>query len=38
MVTGTVSYAPGRRTPVKPVTIIRVQDGWPRFYRTVTPR
>lgn len=38
MVTGTVSYAPGRRTPVKPVTIIRVQDGWPRFYRTMTPR
>lgn len=38
MVTGTISYAPGRRTPVKPVAIIRVQDGRPRFYRTVTPR
>ena len=38
MVTGTLSYAPARRTPVKPVTIIRVQNGRPRFYRTVTPR
>jgi branched-chain amino acid transport system substrate-binding protein len=38
MITGTISYAPGRRTPVKPVTIIRVQDGRPSLYRTVTPR
>jgi branched-chain amino acid transport system substrate-binding protein len=38
MVTGTLSYAPGRRTPVKPVTIIRVENGRPHFYRTVKPR
>jgi branched-chain amino acid transport system substrate-binding protein len=38
MVTGTVSYAPGRRTPIKPVTIIRVRDGRPAFYRAVVPR
>jgi branched-chain amino acid transport system substrate-binding protein len=38
MVTGTLSYAPGRRTPVKPVTIVRVQNGRPQLFRTVTPR
>jgi branched-chain amino acid transport system substrate-binding protein len=38
MVTGTVSYAPRRRTPIKPVTIIRVRDGRPGFYRAVVPR
>ena len=38
MITGTISYAPGRRVPVKPVAIVRVQDGGPSFYRTVTPR
>jgi branched-chain amino acid transport system substrate-binding protein len=38
MVTGRVSYAPGRRTPIKPVTIIRVRDGRPAFYRAVVPR
>jgi branched-chain amino acid transport system substrate-binding protein len=37
MVTGTISYAPGRRTPRKPVTIVRVQDGRPAFYRAVVP-
>jgi branched-chain amino acid transport system substrate-binding protein len=37
MVTGTISYAPGRRTPTKPVTIIRVTDGRPGFYRSVFP-
>jgi branched-chain amino acid transport system substrate-binding protein len=37
MVTGTVSYAPGRRVPVKPVTIVRLQHGRPMFYRTVSP-
>jgi branched-chain amino acid transport system substrate-binding protein len=37
MVTGTISYAPGRRTPKKPVTIIRVRDGRPAFYRAVVP-
>jgi branched-chain amino acid transport system substrate-binding protein len=35
MVTGTISYAPGRRIPTKPVTIVRIQDGRPAFYRTV---
>jgi branched-chain amino acid transport system substrate-binding protein len=35
MVTGTISYAGGRRIPRKPVTIVRVQDGRPAFYRTV---
>jgi branched-chain amino acid transport system substrate-binding protein len=38
MVSGRVSYAPGRRTPIKPVTIIRVRDGRPAFYRAVVPR
>jgi branched-chain amino acid transport system substrate-binding protein len=38
MVTGTISYAPGQRTPKKPVTIVRVQNGRPAFYRTVAPR
>jgi branched-chain amino acid transport system substrate-binding protein len=38
MVTGTISYAPGRRTPKKPVTIIRVREGRPAFYRAVVPR
>jgi branched-chain amino acid transport system substrate-binding protein len=38
MVTGTISYAPGRRTPKKPVTIMRVRDGRPAFYRAVVPR
>jgi branched-chain amino acid transport system substrate-binding protein len=37
MVTGTISYAPGRRIPKKPVAIVRVQDGRPAFYRTVAP-
>jgi branched-chain amino acid transport system substrate-binding protein len=37
MVTGTISYAPGRRIPRKPVTIVRVQDGRPAFYRAVLP-
>jgi len=37
MVTGTISYAPGRRTPQKPVTIIRVDDGRAAFYRAVDP-
>jgi branched-chain amino acid transport system substrate-binding protein len=35
MVTGTISYARGRRIPAKPVAIVRVQDGRPAFYRTV---
>jgi branched-chain amino acid transport system substrate-binding protein len=38
MVTGTISYAPGRRIPSKPVTIVRVTDGRPAFYRRVSPR
>jgi branched-chain amino acid transport system substrate-binding protein len=38
MVTGTISYAPGRRIPQKPVTIIRVENGRSAFYRTVAPR
>jgi branched-chain amino acid transport system substrate-binding protein len=38
MVTGTLSYARGRRTPVKPVTIIRLQHGRAHLFRTVTPR
>lgn len=38
MVTGTISYASGRRTPKKPVTIIRVREGRPAFYRAVVPR
>jgi branched-chain amino acid transport system substrate-binding protein len=37
LVTGRISYARGRRTPTKPVTIIRVQNGRPAFYRNVTP-
>jgi branched-chain amino acid transport system substrate-binding protein len=35
LVTGTISYGPGRRIPKKPVTIVRVQDGRPAFYRSV---
>jgi branched-chain amino acid transport system substrate-binding protein len=35
LVTGTISYARGRRIPKKSVTIVRVQDGRPAFYRTV---
>jgi branched-chain amino acid transport system substrate-binding protein len=38
MVTGAISYAPGLRTPKKPVTIIRVREGRPAFYRAVVPR
>jgi hypothetical protein len=38
MVTGTLSYAPGRRTPVKPVAVLRLQDGMPSLFRNVTPR
>jgi branched-chain amino acid transport system substrate-binding protein len=38
MVTGTITYARGRRTPVKPVTIIRVENGRPSFYLATTPR
>jgi branched-chain amino acid transport system substrate-binding protein len=38
MVTGTISYAAGRRIPSKPVTIVRVQNGRSAFYRTVGPR
>lgn len=38
MVTGTISYPPGRRIPKKPVTIIRIQDGRSAFYRSVVPR
>jgi branched-chain amino acid transport system substrate-binding protein len=37
LVTGRISYARGRRTPTKPVTIIRVQNGRPAFYRNVAP-
>jgi branched-chain amino acid transport system substrate-binding protein len=37
MVTGTISYAPGRRIPRKPVTIIRVDDGRAAFYGAVDP-
>jgi branched-chain amino acid transport system substrate-binding protein len=37
MVTGTISYAPGRRTPRKPVTVVRVREGKPAFYRAVLP-
>ena len=37
IVTGTISYDAGRRTPRKPVTIIRVQNGRAAFYRTVVP-
>jgi len=37
MVTGTISYAPGRRTPKKAVTIIRVRHRTPAFYRAVLP-
>lgn len=35
LVTGAISYAPGRRTPKKPVTIIRLREGRPAFYRAV---
>jgi len=38
MVTGTLSYGPGRRTPVKPVAVLRLQDGMPSLFRNVTPR
>lgn len=38
MVTGTLSYAPGRRTPVKPVAVLRLTDGQPSLFRNVTPR
>jgi branched-chain amino acid transport system substrate-binding protein len=38
MVTGTLSYARGRRMPVKPVAVLRLQDGRPSLFRTVTPR
>jgi branched-chain amino acid transport system substrate-binding protein len=38
MVTGTISYAAGRRIPTKSVTIVRVQKGRSAFYRTVRPR
>jgi branched-chain amino acid transport system substrate-binding protein len=38
MVTGTISYAPERRIPQKPVTIIRIQNGRSSLYRTVVPR
>jgi branched-chain amino acid transport system substrate-binding protein len=38
MVTGRISYARGRRTPTKPVTIIRVENGRPGFHRNVAPR
>jgi branched-chain amino acid transport system substrate-binding protein len=37
MVTGRISYAPGRRIPAKPVTIVRIENGRPSFYRTVAP-
>ena len=37
MVTGTISYSRGQRTPKKPVTIIRVREGRPAFYRAVVP-
>jgi branched-chain amino acid transport system substrate-binding protein len=37
MVTGTISYAPGRRKPKKPVTIIRFRHGRSAFYRAVVP-
>lgn len=37
MVTGRISYAPGRRIPVKPVTIVRIENGRPAFYSTVAP-
>ena len=38
MVTGTLSYTPGRRTPVKPVAVLRLTDGQPSLFRNVTPR
>jgi branched-chain amino acid transport system substrate-binding protein len=38
MVTGRISYARGRRTATKPVTIIRVQNGRPGFFRKMAPR
>ena len=38
MVTGTLSYAPGRRIPVKPVAVLRLKDGRPSLFRNVTPR
>jgi branched-chain amino acid transport system substrate-binding protein len=38
MVTGTLSYARGRRIPVKPVAVLRVEDGRPSLFRNVTPR
>jgi branched-chain amino acid transport system substrate-binding protein len=36
-VTGTISYAPDRRTPIKPVTIVEVKDGAVTFVQRVTP-
>jgi branched-chain amino acid transport system substrate-binding protein len=38
MVTGTLSYARGRRIPVKSVAVLRVQDGRPSLFQNVTPR
>jgi branched-chain amino acid transport system substrate-binding protein len=38
LVTGTISFAPRRRIPTKPVTIVRVENGRSSFYRLVTPR
>lgn len=36
-VTGSISYEPGQRKPVKAVTIIQVQDGVYSFVKEVTP-
>ena len=38
MVTGTISFGPGRLPPRKPVTILRVTNGGAGFYATVLPR
>jgi len=38
MVTGTISYGPGRRPPRKPVTVMRVTNGRAAFYAAVLPR
>jgi len=36
-VTGVISYEPGKRVPLKSVTIIRVQDGKYSFVKEVVP-
>jgi len=37
-VTGVIGYRPGHREPVKPITVVEIENGRPEYRETVLPR